>query len=79
MQRMVNGGTVNNWICINFARNVQDGVARSFCHELAQMCNTSGMVKMDLNMFFFAVTIFAPSDFILFSCRPLILNLFCQF
>ncbi|KAK6148223.1 hypothetical protein DH2020_019135 [Rehmannia glutinosa] len=42
-KRMVNGGTVNNWICINFARNVQDSVARSFCHELAQMCSTSGM------------------------------------
>ncbi|GER56724.1 argonaute 1 [Striga asiatica] len=42
-KRMVNGGTVNSWICINFARNVQDSVARSFCHELAQMCITSGM------------------------------------
>ncbi|KAL2533071.1 Protein argonaute 1 [Abeliophyllum distichum] len=42
-KRMVNGGTVNNWICINFARNVQDSLARSFCHELAQMCITSGM------------------------------------
>ncbi|CAA2938952.1 argonaute 1 [Olea europaea subsp. europaea] len=42
-KRMVNGGTINNWICINFARNVQDSMARSFCHELAQMCTTSGM------------------------------------
>ncbi|KAK4479261.1 hypothetical protein RD792_014772 [Penstemon davidsonii] len=42
-KRMVNGGTVNSWICINFARNVQDSVARSFCQELAQMCSTSGM------------------------------------
>lgn len=42
-KRMVNGGTVNSWICINFARNVQDSVAHSFCHELAQMCMTSGM------------------------------------
>ncbi|KAL7138768.1 hypothetical protein ABFS83_09G005000 [Erythranthe nasuta] len=42
-KRMVNGGTVNSWICINFSRNVQDSVARSFCHELAQMCSTSGM------------------------------------
>ncbi|KAL1568351.1 argonaute 1B [Salvia divinorum] len=42
-KRMVNGGTVNSWICINFARNVQDGLAHSFCHELAQMCMTSGM------------------------------------
>ncbi|KAL2930556.1 Protein argonaute 1A [Bienertia sinuspersici] len=43
-KKMVNGGTVNNWICINFSRNVQDGVARSFCSELAQMCHISGMV-----------------------------------
>ncbi|CAA3003315.1 argonaute 1 [Olea europaea subsp. europaea] len=42
-RRMVNGGIVNSWICINFARNVQDNVARSFCHDLAQMCITSGM------------------------------------
>ncbi|CAA2961073.1 argonaute 1 [Olea europaea subsp. europaea] len=42
-KRMVNGGTINNWICINFARNVQDSMARTFCHELAQMCITSGM------------------------------------
>ncbi|XP_051136528.1 protein argonaute 1-like [Andrographis paniculata] len=42
-KRMVNGGTVNSWMCLNFARNVQDSVARTFCHELAQMCMTSGM------------------------------------
>ena len=48
---MVNGGTVNSWICINFARNVQDGLAHSFCYELAQMCMTSGMVEAVCNMF----------------------------
>ncbi|KAE8717350.1 Protein argonaute 1C [Hibiscus syriacus] len=32
---MVNGGTVKNWICINFSRQVQDSVA--------QMCCISGM------------------------------------
>uniref|UniRef100_A0A5B6Z4R0 Uncharacterized protein n=1 Tax=Davidia involucrata TaxID=16924 RepID=A0A5B6Z4R0_DAVIN len=42
-KKMVNGGTVNNWICINFSRNVEDSVARRFCQELAQMCNISGM------------------------------------
>ncbi|KVI07875.1 Argonaute/Dicer protein, PAZ [Cynara cardunculus var. scolymus] len=42
-KKMVNGGTVTSWICINFARNVQDNIARAFCQELAQMCNTSGM------------------------------------
>ncbi|KAK7314734.1 hypothetical protein VNO77_33262 [Canavalia gladiata] len=42
-KKMVNGGTVNNWFCINFSRNVQDSVARGFCYELAQMCYISGM------------------------------------
>lgn len=41
---MVNGGRVNNWACINFSRNVQDSAARGFCHELAIMCQISGMV-----------------------------------
>lgn len=44
IQKMVNGGTVNNWICINFSRGVQESVARGFCQELAQMCYISGMV-----------------------------------
>ncbi|KAL9224351.1 hypothetical protein vseg_000394 [Gypsophila vaccaria] len=43
-KKMVNGGKVSNWICINFSRTVQDGVARDFCFGLAQMCQTSGMV-----------------------------------
>ncbi|XP_029123469.1 protein argonaute 1A [Elaeis guineensis] len=42
-KKMVNGGRVQNWTCINFARNVQESVARGFCHELAQMCQISGM------------------------------------
>ncbi|KAK1322438.1 Protein argonaute 1B [Acorus calamus] len=42
-KKMVNGGRVSNWTCINFARNIQDSVARGFCQELAQMCYTSGM------------------------------------
>ncbi|CAI8593366.1 unnamed protein product [Vicia faba] len=42
-KKMVNGGTVSNWFCVNFSRNVQDSVARGFCHELAQMCCISGM------------------------------------
>ncbi|XVF12062.1 hypothetical protein REPUB_Repub08aG0082500 [Reevesia pubescens] len=42
-KKMVNGGTVNNWICINFSRQVQDSVAQGFCFELAQMCYISGM------------------------------------
>ncbi|KAI4374454.1 hypothetical protein MLD38_012447 [Melastoma candidum] len=42
-KKMVNGGTVNNWFCINFSRYVQDTVARDFCSELAHMCHVSGM------------------------------------
>ncbi|KAJ8490512.1 hypothetical protein OPV22_012233 [Ensete ventricosum] len=42
-KKMVNGGRVSNWTCINFARNVQESVARGFCYELAQMCQISGM------------------------------------
>ncbi|XP_022137005.1 protein argonaute 1 isoform X2 [Momordica charantia] len=42
-KKMFNGGTVNNWMCINFSRYVQDSVTRGFCFELAQMCYISGM------------------------------------
>ncbi|AQK95703.1 argonaute1 [Zea mays] len=42
-KKMVNGGRVSSWACINFSRNVQDGAAGSFCHELALMCQVSGM------------------------------------
>ncbi|KAJ7970200.1 Protein argonaute [Quillaja saponaria] len=42
-KKMVNGGTVNCWICINFSRQIQDSIANGFCHELAQMCHISGM------------------------------------
>ncbi|GMI71480.1 ARGONAUTE 1 [Hibiscus trionum] len=42
-KKMVNGGTVKNWICINFSRQVQDNLAQRFCYELAQMCYISGM------------------------------------
>jgi len=40
---MVNGGRVRSWICVNFARNVQESVAVGFCRELARMCQASGM------------------------------------
>ncbi|XP_022767080.1 protein argonaute 1-like isoform X3 [Durio zibethinus] len=42
-KKMINGGIINNWICINFSWQVQDSVARGFCYELAQMCSISGM------------------------------------
>ncbi|GAB4842677.1 argonaute 1B [Ancistrocladus abbreviatus] len=43
-KKMVNGGMVTNWICINFSHHVPDQVARRFCDELAQMCYISGMI-----------------------------------
>ncbi|CAM6082414.1 unnamed protein product [Calypogeia fissa] len=42
-KKMVNGGNVTYWACINFSRNVPENVAREFCIQLAQMCLTSGM------------------------------------
>ncbi|XP_044950793.1 protein argonaute 1C-like [Hordeum vulgare subsp. vulgare] len=42
-KKMVNGGKVRSWMCVNFARNVPDKLARDFCHQLAQMCQDSGM------------------------------------
>ncbi|PSS33832.1 Protein argonaute like [Actinidia chinensis var. chinensis] len=42
-KKMINGMTVSRWACITFSRSVQESVARSFCNELAQMCQVSGM------------------------------------
>jgi eukaryotic translation initiation factor 2C len=42
---MINGGKVRSWMCVNFARNVQESLARGFCHELALMCQASGMAS----------------------------------
>jgi eukaryotic translation initiation factor 2C len=43
-KKMVNGGVVRHWACINFSRSVGDDLAGRFCYELARMCETSGMV-----------------------------------
>ncbi|KAL5716727.1 argonaute 1B [Ranunculus cassubicifolius] len=42
-KKLHNGGVVNNWMCINFSRNIQDYNANGFCHQLVHMCNISGM------------------------------------
>ncbi|CAI8586788.1 unnamed protein product [Vicia faba] len=42
-KKMVDGGVVNNWFCVNFSRSVQESTARGFCSELARMCQISGM------------------------------------
>ncbi|AQK67377.1 argonaute1d [Zea mays] len=44
-KKMVNGGRVRSWTCVNFARNVQENVAIGFCRELARMCQASGMAS----------------------------------
>ncbi|KAI4988120.1 hypothetical protein ZWY2020_029750 [Hordeum vulgare] len=43
IKKMDNGGRVKDWMCINFSQNVQDSAAGNFCHELAGMCQISGM------------------------------------
>lgn len=48
---------MNNWICINFSRHVQESVARGFCYELAQMCYISGMVGCLINEYVFRLLI----------------------
>ncbi|XXG44501.1 hypothetical protein AAC387_Pa01g4288 [Persea americana] len=45
-KRMVNGGTVDYWTCINFSRMHQDGV-NMFCKELIKMCKDIGMCFCD--------------------------------
>ncbi|VAI94083.1 unnamed protein product [Triticum turgidum subsp. durum] len=42
-KKMVNGARVRSWLCVNFARNVQESMATGFCRELARMCQASGM------------------------------------
>jgi hypothetical protein len=63
-QKMVNGGVVNHWACLNFSRSVQENYARNFCAELAQMCQTSGMVLQYIEslypFFFFKISSLCP-------------------
>lgn len=42
-KKMVKGGRVNSWTCINFSSNVRHNEATDFCYELAIMCLASGM------------------------------------
>ncbi|KAL6839431.1 hypothetical protein ACP4OV_030701 [Aristida adscensionis] len=42
-KKVINGCKVSHWACINFSRSVPEATARGFCHELAQMCQISGM------------------------------------
>ncbi|KAJ4733389.1 Argonaute family protein [Rhynchospora pubera] len=40
--KMVDGGIVDNWACVNFSRTQQRDVIK-FCNDLAMMCNNKGM------------------------------------
>ncbi|XP_045087221.1 protein argonaute 1B-like [Aegilops tauschii subsp. strangulata] len=42
-KKMVDGGAVNTWTCINFASDIMRAAAVAFCDELAVMCLVSGM------------------------------------
>ncbi|EER90726.3 hypothetical protein SORBI_3001G053700 [Sorghum bicolor] len=42
-KKMINGGTIDNWTCLNFSRMRPDEVQR-FCMDLIHMCNATGMV-----------------------------------
>ncbi|KAL9999018.1 putative Piwi domain, ribonuclease H-like superfamily, argonaute linker 2 domain-containing protein [Helianthus debilis subsp. tardiflorus] len=47
-QKVINGSVINFWACINFSKTVTDSAAQSFCHQLVQMCQESGMdIKSD--------------------------------
>ncbi|CAK9195091.1 unnamed protein product [Sphagnum troendelagicum] len=43
-KRMVNGGSVRHWACINFSQYVRAEIAPQLCNELIEMCRTSGMI-----------------------------------
>ncbi|GMJ10787.1 ARGONAUTE 5 [Hibiscus trionum] len=42
-KKMVKGGSVNFWTCVNFSSNYMD-MSEPFCTDLVKMCNTKGMV-----------------------------------
>ena len=48
-QKMINGGTIDNWTCLNFSRMRPDEVQR-FCMDLIHMCNATGMVSSLLSV-----------------------------
>ena len=44
VQKMVNGGRVQNWICVSFSRNLHEDAVYNFCDHLAGICRNIGMV-----------------------------------
>ncbi|RVW54413.1 Protein argonaute MEL1 [Vitis vinifera] len=43
-KKMVNGGTVQFWTCLNFSFRVHQDLPSGFCRELVNMCVSKGMV-----------------------------------
>ncbi|KAG1347516.1 hypothetical protein COCNU_06G013450 [Cocos nucifera] len=43
IKKMINGGTIEYWTCLNFSRVPPNDVFR-FCNDLVGMCNDKGMV-----------------------------------
>lgn len=41
-KKMVNGGAVEHWTCVNFSRTHPDAIY-AFCNELVKMCRSRGM------------------------------------
>ncbi|XP_061351759.1 protein argonaute PNH1-like [Gastrolobium bilobum] len=42
-KKVINGGNIRYWACINFSQSVQESTARGFCQQLVKMCQISGM------------------------------------
>lgn len=42
-KKMIKGGNVQYWTCLNLSMNVSDDMAGKFCDHLAVMCTTKGM------------------------------------
>ncbi|XP_059453769.1 protein argonaute 5-like [Corylus avellana] len=43
-KRMINGGRVEFWTCVNFSKRVKIDLPFEFCDQLINMCNRKGMV-----------------------------------
>ncbi|KAI4334305.1 hypothetical protein L6164_019015 [Bauhinia variegata] len=43
-KKMVDGGKVQYWTCLNFSTRVDRDLPFQFCHELVNMCTSKGMI-----------------------------------
>ncbi|CAJ1979202.1 unnamed protein product [Sphenostylis stenocarpa] len=42
-KKMIRGGTVEYWTCLNLSARIHRDAPGDFCHQLAEMCNSKGM------------------------------------